>query len=352
MRKTPDDEVASLVGRYRAVSSPLRAFLKELHEKYQPLRDGKIADYIPELAKADPDWFGVCIVTTNGQVIAYGDTAQAFTIQSISKPFVYGLALEEHGREATLARIGVEPTGDAFNSLIKLDEHSKRPHNPMVNAGAIAAAGLISGPGPAERLNRLLAMFERYMGHEVTVDMAVFASERATGHRNRAIAHLMLNFGMIDTHIDETLDLYFQQCSVLVTCQDLAVMAATLANAGVNPLTGTRALEARYVRDVLSVMYTCGLYDFAGEWAYRVGLPAKSGVGGGIVAVVPGQGGIGVFSPPLDEHGNSTRGIRVCADLSERFGLHLFDARPEERGLAAGLTGRHRAAVPSLVENA
>jgi len=175
--------------------------------------------------------------------------------------------------------------------------------------------------------------------------MAVYTSERATGHRNRALAHLMLNFGMIDENIDGALDLYFQQCSVLVSCQDLAVMAATLANGGVNPVTGERAIDARYIRDILSVMYTCGLYDFAGQWAYTVGLPAKSGVGGGIIAVVPGEGGMAVFSPPLDARGNSVRGIKVCEELSQRFGLHLFDAREGERGLAVGLGRRHRAAT-------
>ena len=331
------DEVSALVGRYRAVVSPLRAFLKELHSRYQPLREGKIADYIPELTKADPDWFGICVVTADGQLVEYGDSGQVFTIQSISKPFVYGLALQEHGREEVLSRIGVEPTGDAFNSLIKLDERSKRPHNPMVNAGAIAAAGLLPGADPAARLNRLLELFETYIGHEVFVDMSVYTSERATGHRNRAIAHLMLNFGMIDERIEETLDLYFKQCSILVSCRDLAVMAATLANGGVNPITRKRAVDARYVRDILSVMFTCGMYDYAGEWAYSVGLPAKSGVSGGIIAVVPGQGGVGVFSPLLDERGNSRRGIKVCEELSQHFGLHIFASGGDATGLQGAL---------------
>jgi glutaminase len=168
-------------------------------------------------------------------------------------------------------------------------------------------------------------MFRRYTGREMFVDMAVFTSERTTGHRNRAIAHLMLNFDMVDANIDDILDLYFKQCSVLVNCRDLAVMGATLANNGVNPLTGETALDSQYVKDVLSVMYTCGMYDYSGEWAYRVGLPAKSGVGGGIVAVVPRKLGIGVFSPLLDPRGNSVRGVKVCEDLSLHFGLHAFD---------------------------
>jgi glutaminase len=197
----------------------------------------------------------------------------------------------------------------------------------MVNAGAIAIAGLIRGEDPTDRLKKLLTMFRRFVGHDVSIDMSVFVSERTTGHRNRAIAHLMLNFGMVDPDIEQALDLYFQQCSVLVSSRDLAAIAATLANDGVNPLTGERALEARYVRDLLSLMYTCGMYDYAGEWAYSVGLPAKSGVGGGIMAVVPGKLGIGVFSPPLDARGNSVRGIKVCQAMSDELNLHLFDSR-------------------------
>jgi glutaminase len=331
MSERDADPVGALVGRFRAAVSPLRAFLKELHAKYADLRDGTLPDYIPELTKADPAWFGISVATVDGQVFEYGDVQREFTIQSISKAFVYGLALEDHGRDYTLSRVGVEPTGDAFNSVIRLDQASKRPHNPMVNAGAIATASLVKGDGPADRLNRLLAVLGRYMGRKPgrtpDVDMAVFTSERATGNRNRALAYLMLNFGMIDDRIEEHLDLYFKQCSVLVSCHDLALMAATLANRGVNPTTGVRAVDAAFVRDILSTMYTCGMYDFAGEWAYRIGLPAKSGVGGGIIAVVPGRGGIGVFSPLLDERGNSVRGIKVCEELSARFGLHVFEGR-------------------------
>jgi glutaminase len=336
------DDLNRLVGSMKALASPFRAVLQELHARYQTLREGAVADYIPELAKANPDWFGISVVTTDGTVFEVGDHDVPFTIQSVSKPFVYGMALEDHGREHTLSRVGVEPTGDAFNSLIRLDERSKRPHNPMVNAGAIATADLIEGRNPAERLNRLLAGFRRYAGRELQVDMAVFMSERSTGHRNRAIAHLLLNFDMVTPRLDETLDLYFQQCSVLVSCHDLAMMGATLANGGVHPLTGERAVEAGYVKDILSVMYSCGMYDFSGEWGYQVGLPAKSGVGGGIVAVVPGQLGIGVFSPLLDARGNSVRGIQTCIELSRRFGLHMFEAGADHSGLREALWARSR----------
>lgn len=306
-------------------SENFQAYLDELHQKYQSTKTGKVADYIPELAKMNPDWFGICVATVDGQIFTTGDFEQLFTIQSISKVFVQGLALEDHGRDYFLTKVGVEPTGDAFNAII-LDEQSKRPYNPMVNAGAIATTSLIKGTDPTDRLNRMLDMFRRYIGHDIFVDISTFISERTTGHRNRAMAHLMRNFGMIDAPIEESLDLYFQQCSIMVNCRDLAVMAATLANRGVNPITGERAVAAGYIRDILSVMYTCGMYNFAGEWAYRIGLPAKSGISGGIIVVVPNQIGIAVFSPPLDQRGNSVRGVKVCEALSEDLELHLFDS--------------------------
>ncbi|AFY46925.1 L-glutaminase [Nostoc sp. PCC 7524] len=311
-------------GDLEIVPSSLLTVINDLHSQYKSLKEGIVANYIPELAKVNPDLFSICIVTVDGQVYEVGDYQQLFTIQSISKVFAYGLALEDHGRDYVLTRVGVEPTGEAFNAII-LDEQSKRPYNPMVNAGAIATTSLIKGSGATERLNRLLDMFRRYIGHDVFVDISVFTSERSTGHRNRAMAHLMLNFGMINQNIEEALDLYFQQCAVMVNCRDLAVMAATLANKGINPITGEQAVDKSYIKDILSVMYTCGMYNFAGEWAYKVGIPAKSGVCGGIMAVVPHQMGIAVFSPPLDIRGNSVRGVKVCEELSQRLGLHLFE---------------------------
>lgn len=303
----------------------LQHFLADLYDRYRDVNDGQLASYIPELRKASEDWFGISVVTTDGRIFEVGDVAQSFTIQSISKVFSYGLALEDRGRTELLDKVGVEPTGDPFNSLIRLDEDSKRPYNPMINAGAIATTGLITGTDPTDKLNRLLAMFERYLGHDVVIDMPTFMSERSTGHRNRAMAHLMLNFDMISHDIDSALDLYFQQCSVMVNCQDLAMMAATLANHGRQPVTGRMALKGDYVRDLLSVMYTCGMYNRAGEWAYRVGIPAKSGVSGGIIAVVPGKAGIATFSPLIDKNGNSVRGLRTFEALSQEYGLHLFD---------------------------
>src|SRR6266699_969040 len=257
-------------------SSPILDYLQELHKTYAGLLEGKVASYIPELSKADPHWFGIALVTASGAVYETGDSRNAFTIQSISKPFVYGLALEDNTRAEVQAKVGVEPTGDVFNA-ISLEPGTGRPRNPMINAGAIAAAGMIAGKSHATRLR-----------------------------------HMLRNFDILQEPPDPVVDLYFKQCSISVTCRDLAVMAATLANRGTNPLTGKPAIRGEYVESVLSVMASCGMYDYAGEWLYRIGMPAKSGVSGGVIAVLPGQLGVGVFSPPLDTRGNSVRGLRVC----------------------------------------
>src|SRR5262245_35022543 len=253
-----------LIGNLKSAVAPFRNTLQELQAKYRDVDDGTVADYIPELALADPKWFGISVVTVDGQVFDVGDHQQLFSIQSVSKPFTFGMALEDHGREAVLKKVGVEPTGEAFNAIV-LDEQSNRPFNPLVNAGAIATCDLIQGKDFADRIKRLMAMFARFIGHDAFIDNAIFMSERTTGHRNRAISHLMLNFGMVSDQIADSLELYFQQCSILVNAHDLAVMGATLANAGVNPVTKQRALEQQYVKDVLSVMFSCGMYDYAGE---------------------------------------------------------------------------------------
>jgi len=303
--------------------SPIQATLEQLHQRFAGLADGKVADYIPELAKADPRRFGIAIATVDGQVYEVGDTRHGFTIQSVSKPLVYGAALEDRGTARVMQAIGVEPSGEAFNS-ISLEAGTGRPLNPMINAGAIAAAGLIAGAAPADRLARVLGVISTYAGRPLAIDDAVFESERSTGHRNRAIGHLLRNYDIIEGDPEPALDLYFRQCSVLLDCRDLALVGATLANGGVNPVTGQRAVAAEHIRAILSVMTTCGVYDFTGEWVYRVGMPAKSGVGGGIVAVLPGQLGIAVYSPALDERGNSVRGVKVFEALSAELGLHVL----------------------------
>ena len=303
-------------------AAPVTSYLERLHSRHASLVEGVVATYIPELAKADPAWFGIALTTVDGGSYEVGDARQPFTIQSISKPLTYGLALEDLGEAAVRRRIGVEPTGDAFNS-ITLAPGSGSPLNAMVNSGAIAAASLVRHGEDKPAAVRIVDQIGAFAGRVLSVDEAVLESERSTGHRNRAIAHLLRASGVLDTEPDEALDRYFRQCSVSIDGHDLSVMAATLANGGVNPLTGDRVVSPTTVRAVLSVMTSCGMYDSAGDWLFAVGLPAKSGVSGGIMAVVPGQLGIGIFSPRLDEHGNSVRGIAVCRDLVRDLDLHL-----------------------------
>ncbi|HEV2744512.1 MAG TPA: glutaminase A [Rubrobacter sp.] len=287
--------------------------------------------YEPGLAADEEgDRFGICLVRTTGEVHEAGDHDRPFALQSISKVFVYALALADHGGDYVLEHVGVEPSGDAFNSIV-FDERNNKPYNPMVNAGALVTTDLVRGGNTAEKFERILGALRSYAGNEsLEVDENIFQAEMRTADRNRATGYLMRSQGMISGDVEEILALYLRQCSVQVTCRDLAAMAATLANGGVNPLTGERALPLRHVREVLSVMYTCGMYDAAGQWAFDIGVPAKSGVSGGILAVVPGKGGIGVFSPGLDAHGNSIRGIGVCQEISESLGLHVFATEAED----------------------
>jgi len=298
--------------------------LEQLLERFKSLDDGAVADYIPELSKADPDWFGIAIVTNDGHVYQVGDTRQSFSIQSISKAFTYGIALEDQGEALVAKKINVEPSGEAFNS-ISLEPVTGRPLNPMINAGAIVATSLVNGEYGNAKLQRIQEKFAKYAGRELHVDEEIYLSEKTTGHRNRAIAHLLRNYNILSDDPEEPLDAYFRQCSIMVNARDLAVMGATLANDGVNPITGVRALESDKVPSVLSVMATCGMYDYSGNWIYKVGMPAKSGVGGGIVAVLPGQLALAVFSPRLDSKGNSVRGLAVCEALSSEFGLHMLN---------------------------
>lgn len=314
------------------MTGPIQRFLDDLHGEILGITDGTPASYIPELAKADPNLCAIAIATVDGAVHASGDWNHPFTIQSISKAFVYGHALETHGRDRVLAKVGVEPSGDSFNS-IALDTVHHRPFNPMVNSGAIATAELIEGDDAEGRQRTLHGLFARFAGRDLALDEATYLSESATGNRNRAIAWMMLSAGMITREPEEVLDLYFRQCSLSVTARDLAIMGAALANDGVNPVTGQRALDAEYVPDVLTVMNSCGMYNYAGQWAYEVGIPAKSGVSGAILAVIPGQAGIAIFSPPLDANGNSVRGIAACRRIADAFGLHLFRTHPDPRGV-------------------
>jgi glutaminase len=306
------------------VHHPVQALLSDLYEKHRLNTEGHVATYIPELSKVNPEGFGLCVVTANGQVFEAGDCDRPFTIQSISKPFTYGLAMDQFGAEKVLQHVGVEPSGDAFNS-IELHGLTNRPFNPMINTGAITVTAMLHARHGDQTFDHVLDCFSTIAGRQLTMDEDVYESERRTGHRNRAIAHLLLNFGVVHDEAEAALDVYFKQCAIQVTARDLAMMGATLANMGCHPITGRSAFSINYVKDILSIMFTCGMYDYSGQWAYRVGVPAKSGVAGGVMAVVNRQLGVGTYSPRLDRFGNSVRGTEVCIDLASRLGLHVFD---------------------------
>jgi len=312
--------------------------LDELYARHRAVDEARVQSfyesgrgyYPPQEAGDERDRFAICLATVDGALHRAGDHAWPFPLHSISKVFAYGLALADHRREDILARVGVEPSGDSFNSIV-FDERHRRPHNPMVNAGALVTSDLVRGASPERKLERILGVLRTCAGdHGLEVDRSTFARELRGADRNRGTAYLMRADGMLSGDVEELLALYLRQCSVHVTCAQLAVMAATLANGCVNPFTGERALPRKRVRDLLSVMYTSGMYDAAGMWAYEVGVPAKSGVSGGILAVVPGKMGIGVFSPGLDAFGNSARGVSVCKELTTRLGLHVFATEDED----------------------
>ena len=306
------------------MDNTITRIIARVYETYRSCDEGALADYIPELTKANPAWYGICVFTTDGHGYAIGDSEQLFTIQSISKAFTFGMILDDHGPQEVGERIGVEPSGEAFNS-ISLDPVTGRPLNPMINAGAIAATGMVHGFGLEDRFEKIRRRFSAFAASELDVDEDVYRSESATGFRNRAIANLLRNVEKLDDPVDESAEVYFKQCSILVSCRNLAVMAASLANGGVNPVTGERVLQPENVERVLSVMSSCGMYNYSGEWIFKVGLPAKSGVGGGVLGVLPGQLGVAVFSPLLDGKGNSVRGVRTFEELSRAFNLHLFN---------------------------
>jgi glutaminase len=320
---------ASAARAWAAAPPPLLRFLAACHADFSNETGGAVADYIPELGKADPEHFGISLATLDGHVYEVGDTRIPFTIQSMSKPFVFALALDTLGAARVESAIGVEPSGDPFNSIrLNADNH---PFNPMVNAGAIACSGLIheaKGDSAFEYIRQALG---RFAGRELGIDEAVFASESATGDRNRAIGYLLRNSTVIKDNVNAVLEVYFRQCSVLVTARDIAVMAATLSNRGINPVTGEQVMTPYAISRTLSVMTSSGMYDYAGEWIYRVGIPAKSGVGGGILAALPARLGLGSYSPRLDRHGNSVRGIKVCEALSRHYDLHMLNRSDDAR---------------------
>ncbi len=308
-----------------AMNKAITRFLQELHASLSTENGGEVANYIPELARANPDLFGIALVTVDGHVHQVGDSGKPFTIQSISKAFTYGLALQDRGIEAVSRKIDVEPSGESFNS-ISLESHTGRPRNPMINAGAMVATSLVHGDTTQAKSERILEKFSEFAACNLSVDEEVFRSEKETGHRNRAIANLLRNYEILEEDPEQPLEAYFRQCSILVTAQDLAVMGATLANKGVNPITSVPVLDEGLVPSVLAVMSSCGMYDYSGNWIRSVGMPAKSGVGGGIMAVLPGQFGLAIYSPRLDAKGNSVRGIKVCEAVSNNYDVHMFNS--------------------------
>jgi glutaminase A len=306
--------------------SPIPSYLDEVLQSVAADRTGVLANYIPELAEVDPERLGASIAMVDGELYASGDTDSLFTIQSISKPFVYALALADRGFERVLDKVGVEPSGEPFNE-ISLEDSSGRPLNPMINAGAITTHSLVGTEtmNPAERMERVISGLSAFAGRSLDVDEAVYSSEIEHAHRNLAIAHMLRSHDILTENPAGVVEGYTRQCSLLVTVQDLAMMAATLANYGIQPVTGEQVVPKTVVRQVLSVMFTCGMYNAAGDWATQVGIPAKSGVGGGIIGAVPGQLGLATFSPRLDVHGNSVRGVSLFERFSSDMGMHVMN---------------------------
>ncbi|UYM06666.1 glutaminase A [Solicola gregarius] len=312
--------------------SPILDYLDEVVADTAHIDSGVLADYIPELAAADPGRAAVALCTVGGTVYASGETHHEFSIQSMSKPFAYALAIEDNGLDHVVECVGVEPSGEAFNEL-SLDPDTGKPRNPMINAGAIATHALIR-PDGALPVDRFLGYLSRMAERDIALDEAVAESELATSSRNLGLAYLLHASGNLASEPRQTVEGYVRQCAASVTVSDLALMASTLANGGIQPNTGERLLSRKGCRQVLSVMASCGMYDAAGNWLTNVGIPAKSGVSGGIIGVLPGQVGVAVFSPRLDEHGNSARGIAMMDRLSADLELHLMEAgRPARSSL-------------------
>lgn len=300
----------------------------EAHARYADLDEGAVADYIPILGEADPAWFGLALVRANGHTADAGDVDVTFSIQSISKAFVFALVCDELGHAAVHDIVGVNNTGLAFNSVIAVEINDGSPMNSMVNAGAIATTALVPGQHVDDRWQAIRDRLSRFAGRALFLDEEVYRSESLTNHRNQALGRLLQSYGRLAVDPELAIEVYTRQCSLAVTARDLAVMGATLACGGVNPVTGERVVSPETARDTLALLASCGLYERSGEWLFEIGLPAKSGVSGGIVAIAPGKGALGAFSPPLDPAGNSVRGQRACAYLSRVLGLNLFASAP------------------------
>ena len=294
--------------------------LKQVHAKYESLQEGKNADYIPALAKVDPKIYGIALVTVDGKVYTTGDITSEVSIQSISKVFTMAKVMEDLGPDAIYNNMGVDATGQVFNSIVAVEQYKGSEMNAMVNPGAITATSMVSGATADEIWGKIMGIHSDFAGRQLSVNQEVYESEAATNQRNQAISQLMFAYGHIKDKPLQACDIYTKQCAISVNAKDLATMAATLANGGLNPVTGKQAVKSENVPEILAVMATAGLYDDSGKWLYTTGLPAKSGVGGGILAVSPGKFGIAVISPPLDAAGNSVKAQKTIADISNALG--------------------------------
>ena len=325
----PDASRAATSTGHLPPSEFVAALVWKAYDLFKGDQEGKVADYIPALARVSPDLFGLSLVGVNGSMHSAGDVDCAFSIQSVSKPFVFALVCEELGDDVAREKLGVNSTGLPFNSVMAIELNESRTTNPMVNAGAIAATSLVPGSTADEKWAFIQEGLSKFAGRKLSLNTEVYQSEAATNLRNRGIAKLLEGYGRMYWDALEATDIYTRQCSVDVTTKDLAVMAATLADGGVNPITKQKVIGDHYCKRVLAVLATAGLYELSGEWLYEIGLPGKSGVSGGMFTVAPGKGGLAVFAPPLDAAGNSVKGQRVSKFLSEALGLNLFASRPD-----------------------
>jgi glutaminase len=305
----------------------VRSLVTEAYEQFAPISEGRPSDVYPALAEAAPELFGICVVGARGGVFGIGDAEREFTIMSVAKPFVFALVCADYGPEEVRSRIGVNATGLPFNSLTAIERRDDGRTNPMVNPGAVATTSLVPGATIEERWHFIVDGLSRFAGRQLSLDEDVHRSSSGTNYVNRSIVNLLASRGVVSGDPGEALDLYTRQSALAVTARDLATMGATLALGGVNPTTGEQVVAEETCRFVLAVMTTAGLYETSGEWLYDVGLPGKSGIGGGIVTVAPGKGGLATFSPPLDEAGNSVRGQHVARFLSRALGLDIFVSR-------------------------
>ncbi|KMM16448.1 glutaminase A [Synechococcus sp. GFB01] len=311
------------------------SLVEEAHARFCGISDGTVADYIPALATASPLSFGICVAATDGALFSAGDVAVPFSIQSLSKPFLFALVCGAIGEQVARETLGVNSTGLPFNSVLAVERSTEGLSNPMVNAGAIAATSLVPGTSTGEKWRFIQDGLSRFAGRGLEIDGRVYDSEQATNFSNEGIASLLSAHQQLGCDPTTAIDLYTRQCSLLVTARDLALMACTLANGGRQPLSGEQVIEPLICRRVLAVMVTAGLYETSGDWLYQIGLPGKSGVSGGMITVAPGKGALATWSPPLDEAGNSVRGQLTAQFLSERLGLNLFDSLPSAARSAA-----------------